>query len=445
MALSPETSTPLLAGLSLLIGCTPICDQAGLRRVAEGFTAGEAPRRRDSVAALREACPTLPQALASSLASDDLPAGVAAQLRRERADDPAWRELFTRTCRTAEGVPPPIHEEVADLRRACDLERYGLRAPDMAFARDDIAVFMLYEWLLGGRIDQELAAQVARPLLASEALAARGVTLPQGTIDLLPQGGPGVWISATAVSVDDVAALPLTRGWPSVGLLADHISPELREALTDLHRRGRAHAERHGIAWDARAQVLADRATPMATFIDTLYTATRAGFRSFELVVHDGEQLRGLPLAVPDAWFSPVAEKRDDSESIYLRLEVRAGTVTASMAQMSLAGLPQGGGRVYTREPCDPLDANCADLADLEEFLRNMKRLYWRDADATFRLDRAVTLQALVDLVDLVRGEDCVPPRSSERDLPTDDCLFWRAMVDLDPPIHDPPDPAGDG
>lgn len=179
---------------------------------------------------------------ASSLLAEEVPPGVAAKLQSERADDPAWRELFARTCQALTGQPPPVLEEIADPRRACDLDRYELRAPDTVVARQDVAVFMLYEWLLAGRVDRELAAGVARPLLMSDTLAARGIALPQGTIDLAPQGGPGIWISPLAVYVDDVAVLSLTPD-----AFVGHVSPTLREAFAEVHRRGLERAEQTSI------------------------------------------------------------------------------------------------------------------------------------------------------------------------------------------------------
>ena len=65
-----------------------------------------------------------------------------------------------------------------------------------------------------------------------------------------------------------------------------------------------------------------------------------------------------------------------------------------------------------------------------------MKKLYPREVVARFHVDGDVTVQALVSLIDLVRGEGCAllgPIIKGER-VP-DECLFWQPVVDLSPPL----------
>ena len=114
------------------LACTPVCDEPGLRRAAELSTTGP-DRRQAGIEALRDACPTLPAALARGLLADAAP--------DDSARDQAWQALLARTC-------PGAAQASEATRRRCDLDRHGLLAADAVYARAD-----LDDWL---RAEREL-------------------------------------------------------------------------------------------------------------------------------------------------------------------------------------------------------------------------------------------------------------------------------------------------
>lgn len=257
--------------------------------------------------------------------------------------------------------------------------------------------------------------------------AIHGLTLPHGAIDLAPRGGPEIRATAAALAVEGAEVLALSGGRPAPGAFVDHVAPALHAALAPLARRGREQAARDGGSWDARATVLADRATPFATLADTLYTAARAGFDDFDLVVRDGPQLRGQPLAVPRRWFPDDGVIRDE-RPLQLVFVVRADGVEASIAGQSVRTFPRAAS-------CDPWPASCHDLPALAAFAAATKKLYPMEVVATFRVEGEVSLQAVVALVDAVRGEGCRLSGALAGEALPSACLFWQAVVDREPPL----------
>ena len=417
--MTPPSQLVALLAIATLFACTPVCDEPGLRRAAEAFT--DPHHRRDGLGALQAACPTLPPALAASLRAD-------ASLR-EATEDPGWPLLLARTCpeaTRAKGRPLTLEDLEHESRTLCGLDRYGLLAADAVYTRDDLPAFMLFEWLTGGRVDRTLASLVALPLLTAHAYAAMGVTPPRGKIDVTPHGdGPELRLTLTEMAVDGAPLFPLERGRHAIRDFPGHVSPALRAALEAAGRRRREQAERDGRPWDDKIRVLADRATPFATLADALYTASKAGFRSFELVEHDGRELRGQHFGVPLAWFAPDDYKRE--RALDFRFVLRPDSVTVQLA----------GGGVYRLE----------DRAGIRDHVHKVKQLYPNEVVSSFRVDGDVPLQAVVSLLDTVSGETCRLSRALKGEKVPDDCLFWQPILDLEPPLDvdsdkDPAPPA---
>ncbi len=444
----------VLAGLSGT-SCTSVCDESGLRTAAEAF-AGGAERRQVGLTALQDACPTLPAAFAENLFAD-VP-----------AEDPTWRELLARTCQPVPAPTTPITLEQLDVdaRRICDLDRHGLLAPEATFARRDIVVFMLYEWLLAGRVDKARASEVVVALLTAGALATEDLTPPQSTSDAPQEGGVELRISPTMLYVEGEAVLPLVRGRAMADAFTGHASAKLRGAFAEAGRRRHVRAERAGTTMRARVSVLADRSTPMLTILDAAHTATGAGFTAFELLVHDGDELRGLPFKITQD-LPPQDDEWSREKPLGLLYTVHADSIVESAANHSTSG--RSPGITWTRSTtCAPNAYDCLDLATLVKRVKRYKSMFPNEVVATYHVDPDVTLLPGTHLqgattiksfatvgpdttpVDVevgdgasvvrshcVRGEGCALIGPYKGESMPDECMFWRTILDLNPPLDD--------
>lgn len=150
--------------------------------------------------------------------------------------DPAWQPLLAHAC------PDTRQTITGGVRDLCQLDRFGLLDPGAVYTDDDLRVFVLYDWLLVARVDPELAARVARPLLTASTYATWGLDPPRANSDLPPYRALlEIRISAAAVSVDGVAVLALADGRPSPGSFVSHVSQDLRKAVVDAN--ARAHGD----------------------------------------------------------------------------------------------------------------------------------------------------------------------------------------------------------
>lgn len=401
----------VLAGLATH-ACTPVCDEPGLRRAAGAFAAGV--DRRTEVDELQAACPTLPPALAQGLVVGE--SSIAA------AEDPAWLALLARVCPAATHADgaAAVHEELDGMRRVCDLDRHGLLAADAVFTRDDLFVFALFQWLLDAGVDRSLAAAVAQPLLTAHEFAAQGLTPPRGRTDApLQPGAPELRLSPTALSLAGVHVLPLAQGRPPPGAFVGHVSQPLLAALTAEAWRMRVQAERAGRPWDDTLRLLVDRATPCSTVLDVAFTAVKAEFTAFQLVVHDGGELHGLTFSPPITWFPATDELRGHDD---LNLQFVVGTEDVE----AIVGAARDGGKRFPQ----PAGAAIAD------YVKRLKAVFPNEVVARYRVADEVPLQALVSLIDTVSGETCEIGRALRGEAVPADCLFWQVVLDSEPALH---------
>jgi biopolymer transport protein ExbD len=410
MAVALRLAALVLIGLATP-ACTPVCDEAGLRRAAEAL-AGGPEQRQAGLDALREACPTIPPALAQGLGS-----GESA---RDAVDDPAWLALLARMCPAATHADggTAVHDELDGMRDLCDLDRHGLLAPDDVFAPRDLFVSALFEWLTDGRVDRSLASEVARPLLTAHELATEGLTPPRAAIDTpVRRDFLEIRVSPTSLSVDGVAILALERGRPAPGAFVRHVSPALFSALAAAGRRAREQAGQTGRPWSAAVRLLADRATPFATITDVLFTASKAEYSTFQLVVHNGRELRGQWFSVPLAWNEVEEGFRDGSQ---FRFVVGVDEVVAQFGD----GADEG---ARFTQPAG---------AALAELVTKAKGLFPSETVVTYRVDGEVSLQAVVSLMDTADGEGCRLADALRGGPIPDECLFWQPVLDREPPLH---------
>jgi biopolymer transport protein ExbD len=441
------------------LGCSSTCDEAGLQSVAAAFEARTFEQRAQGFDALEQACPALPPTLARSLRVefDGTPADARELLYVDRDLDPAWNELYARTC-------PPLGEEgiismgPPTKRDFCQLDRYGLFAAEDVYVDRDLVVFMLYEWLLAGRSERMLAGDVARPLLSAnaspaqlesmclhEGLACRwvalgwGLQLPFSSIDVPPRGGTAVRITATELFVDDTSVLTLDSGRPAPGTFVQHVAPALQQALAARAEHGRTHAERElGMPWPARVELVADRATPFGTIVDVVFTATAAGFDETELVVRSdevvtlAEGLRAIPLPRPGAELVPHPHLRPEHPWRFILFVHRDFVEAAADKSRRIPNLPG----------CEPSSSLCVDRETIAGMSKQLKMLYPRETEVTLRVDADVPLEAVVAIVDAVRGEGCHLRPSLEGGEVEPECEFFRPIIDAEPPLRFPEHPS---
>lgn len=438
------TVAPLLVAA---LGCKPPCDEAGLQRAAAAFGSHLPEPREAGLAALAEACPTLPSSLRWSLLADAgaLPEDQRTAVLVDRASDVQWTELLVRTCPRARepferGATQAEHDRA--MRGRCELDRYGLLAPDEPFALRDLGPFMLYEWLVSQRVSPAEAREVARPLLVVEAspaeleasclrgelpcdavLEAWGLVPPLSSSDLRLEGAPSVRVTASAISCDGEPVLSLDAGRPAPGAFVDHVSSTLLRRLDDHPVLAPAHSRP-----TERLGVLADRATPVGTLVDIAYTASRMNVPQLELAVQGEDGLVGLPLVVPFDWIEHPEGVRYE-RALELVVVVRGDDVEIRVPGSSPKHVPG-------RTGCEPSLAGCHDHAAIGAYVTRVKQRFLHETVATFRVEAHLPLQALVSLVDTVRGESCklAPSMIEGEEIPAQ-CLFWQAVLDLEPPV----------
>jgi hypothetical protein len=441
------------ASLSIAaLGCKPVCEEAGLRRAAAELAGGSPQRREAGVEALGEACPTLPSMLRWSLLAEhgELPEEQRQAVRLDQPNDSIWMDLLVQVCpRAAEPIERGVTQAEHDraMRKRCELDRHGLLAPGDPFAMRDLPAFMLHEWLVSQRVDGALAREVVRPLLVAEAspaerealclrgelpcdevLDAWGVRLPRSNGDLRVETPPTVRVTRSAIVLAGASVVPLHEGRPEPGAFADHVSPALLRGL-ETHPGARPGRPVLGEGREVAPLVIAaDEATPLSTLVDVAFTASQRGLSSLELVARREHGLVRLPLGGPLPWIE-VPEGVRLERALELTFVVHRDTVEATLSGMGPTSFPR-------RASCEPPPAGCHDHEAIGAYAQRIKQLFPHEITATFRVDGDVSLQAFVSLVDTVRGgERCAMAGALAGEPISEECLFWQAVVELEPPV----------
>lgn len=263
------------------------------------------------------------------------------------------------------------------------------------------------------------------PAPAADAL---DLTVPRGVTDAPLLAGPELRISADAVFVAGRQQVTLVGGRVAVSEFAGQSATVVRDALAAEADRGRKQAAEAGHTWDERVVVLADHATPFFTFIDALFTARLSGFGSYDLVVTDGRVRHRHPLSPPLEWFplDPDIKRERPLNPVF--------TVRPDGVSVSLGGWSER--RFGLAAACPPAPNGCYDYAAIGAYAAELKAMVPNEVVATFRVDGAVPLQAVVTLIDAVGGVDCRISRALAGERVPDECLFWQAIVNLDPPLR---------
>jgi hypothetical protein len=278
---------------------------------------------------------------------------------------------------------------------------------------------------MGSRPRFGRAAALALMVLA--ACAEPTLRLPRSTSDWRLDDAPGIEVRLEPgrLQVAGAPVLVLSHGQAPAGAFVDHLAPAVRDALAphvETARRDAPVVDIVGLP-GVRARVLADRDTPAGLFVDTLFTATHAGVVEIELVVDGDGGLRGIPLAVPLAWFpaSPGRARTERPASFVLTVERRRITVAGPRDEPRTIEGPAS---------CDPVPAVCHDLAAIDEVTAQWKRDAPFETVATLRIADDVPLQAVVTLIDALRGPGCRMADAQQGAAIPEECRFTQTIVD---------------
>ncbi|MCX4246360.1 hypothetical protein [Paraliomyxa miuraensis] len=434
-------------------GCMPVCDEAGLSGVAEALQSHALEDQQRGLEALARVCPSLPTALHRSLTVDfsEAPLELKTQVMVSDRIDSAWNELLERTCPRGR---EPIHElfdvQVDAIERdrfvraRCELDRYGLLAPGDRFVSRDLLPMMLYEWLVSGRVEPDAAAGVVRPLLSAQATPAELETMcrqrelacadvfehwrlhpPASTIDVPPQTGVELRIAPRQLWIDRSPMIPLIDGRPDPAVFSFHLSPPL---VATLHGRAELEHMRLRVSpddWNAKAIVLADRDTPFATLGDVMFNATKAGFTSFELVVHQGYRLRALTVRPEVTWL----QHRVHPHALEREVVVRIHRDSAEASISHGASEPT----VVALSKCN--DTRCPGFAELRSLVSEIQRVMPHMQIAHIQVDGDAPLHNLVMVADVLRGDGC-SLEAAMSGAGFEDCAMFDLRIDTWPPIH---------
>lgn len=430
-------ATALLA--CLCVGsCSKPCDEDTVREASKAFEQRTPEGRRQGLSALEQACPSMPDGLRVGLgmAYGGAETDDARSLSAESYKDEALAELVRRTCPRSDEERARAREsnDNAEVtRETCSFDRYGVLESNELFVRRDFGAFVLYEWLTTNRVDPSLARGIARGLMAVNArpeeleplcyfeddacervFGNAGLAPPQSTADTPVFEASELRISLTEVAVEGEQVFPLTAGRPNPGVFQHHVAARLRKTLLQQAAEDARSAEADGEEFGGRLRVLADASVPFGTVADALFSATKAGYREFDLVVGRSHgRVASIALAPPLEWFGAAAERRPEAKPMQVRLVVHPSGVEMTTGKVDEA--PQ------TR--------------DIAGRFSELKQLFPHETVATFRVDADVPLQRLVSLMDTARGEDCkLLSAIAGNGVPTE-CLFWQPVVDLNPPL----------
>jgi len=403
--------------------CTPKpCDE---ERLAAAI--GEAAKlsKAQYVERVAQACPKLPPILHESLKASTgaMPPDQRASLYARRADDAQWNTLSQQACPPAD-PPTAIPQDPDHARRLrCNIDRFGVLAPDDPFVSNDFEVFVLLAWLQAIRTDPTLATGVVAPLLAANAsdaeltsmceagdggcttvLARLGLAPLLSTIDARPLGEDRLTITRGAVRMDSKTVLTLVDGHPRE---PGPVLASLRSALSPAPE---------------MLSLLVDPQTPYRTFIDVGFTAAKADRRLVELLVLSGGRPRAIQLSWPRKWFPGLDDTHGDRLA-RLHVTVGAEHVRVQSPEIGLAEPP-------VALPCDP-GTPCA--RKLSSLAGEYASEYPHDHAVFVDAHDDVPMQAVVHVLDALRGDRCLLSGVFAGDEAPRQCLQWQPILDAKP------------
>jgi hypothetical protein len=230
--------------------------------------------------------------------------------------------------------------------------------------------------------------------------------------------GPRILITSSQLWVEDEPLLVLDAGRTAPDAFAHHVSPLLGARLEVRLRAERERPAPEMAEQETRLVVAADRATPVGTLTDVLFTATKAGVVGTDLVVHVGQGLRTLSLTPPRDWLEPDPDRR--------RLEPPPTVVfTVHRDTVDVRG-PHGVTKTFAAAESEAIDTFVESLVHAEPV----------PSVATYRVDARVSLHELVGLIDAVRGGQACTSTASSVDAPPEGCRLHVSVLDAEPGLY---------
>lgn len=435
---------PLLGLISLGCrgGAVRGCDEQQLTQAKDALAQGEIDEH-DAVDRLSQACPNMPPTLIDRLRAYTL--GLpSADLHGVRLGE-GWRftRLRGRTCADLERwghmsqeLEPATRE--AAMFEVCELERYGLLETGEVFIFEDLPGFFLTEYLRGVRVDEDVARGFARELMTAaqhgerarrrcrinsssaaclEVARAEGLTLPRSRCtSSLGEATPMV-LTLEAVALGDGPVLSLEAGRFAARDLDGSIVTPLHTRLEAV-RRASERAATAGADWPAHMLIRADRDTRYGTLMQALFTARRAGFHDFGLLVRDTESAHELGFSPPPRWTT---------------YDVIGHPEQALGAEVVIGATIEDGLRVRSQGVTTTLPG--ADLAGLEALARAVREAAPRATGVSVRAVESVPLWRVIEVLDALRGTNCWSARPTADEAKPPKCLFYDPILDLDPPL----------
>lgn len=404
---------------SVVVGCTGTqsssCDPSALAAITatlerEVANAGAELR---AIEALAAACPGLHPGFVRALRSEHVyeraeslavPEGLPEAKMRVCADPDGW-------VRDVPAAPAELRADI--LFDRCGFARLGVLDEGEELLVDDIDVLFVLATLERDGVERALLRRLGRALMISVA------PLPVASRRCI--AAPYFGACARLLRVAGIEPAPASANRPGL-----RTSPRLLLSPGALRWDGEtiaADVEEHRIAalaaavaaWaaeldeHARELLLApDRGLAFGTLIDALYTIARAGIGEIVVVGQARYGLVSIPVSSPLAWLAASGETQDPPG-------LPVVTIDESMVSVTL-----GSGET-TRLRLD-------DGAAITAFAAGAANRYKRGV-VHVRATRATRVEAVIAVLDALRGPDCRHPDDAA------ECLLSRPMLDQEPAI----------
>lgn len=423
------TSLALVVGLSACTrggsGFEKACDEAALERAVVAFEAdpGATTATRELLDALLHACPTVHRGFLLDLELSYL--GGRAEQKLMLLRDHDYLDERKKACADplawAERIPelPPEQRKQA-MFEICRFDRYALLEPGEPFLDDDLAAFLTHDWLLRHGVDTTLARRFTRGLMfvsADASLSLRRCVLDNGSpacATLIREHGAGLPASQADLLVAPFESVTPVFLTATTTIVAEQpLAPE--GSIGELLAATLAKSARPD-----QLLMIADRHTPWARLIELMRAAHDKGYTEYALMVEHGDDIARLPLAPPAMWSIDWAEVRNS----YGGLQHDEPPLVFVIDDQRIR-LPHGAGQVTH-----------AELDRIEPLVQGLTRGADGRSHAIVRAAATVELQAVVEVIDALRGSDCSLSRlyAMEPDgEATHACALWQVSVDLEP------------
>jgi biopolymer transport protein ExbD len=394
----------LALALASTLGCTSgstrgTCDE---RALDDALTHFEADPGADGAAlelldAMSSACPSYPFVLFREL--DDYVRGDDDRVFLQPS--PLYQFARRSICEDVDGWSAafdlPGDERAPAVYQACGFERFGLLEPGEPFLFEDFIAMVTQHWMVDHGVDPGLAQRFNRSLMlatAPEPLSRRRCHAEPDSMacDTLLRAHGGRLPRSNVIGSTKSRTVFVTPSWLAVDGRDGIID---RQNFTDPPSPGPSTDEDES----SGLRIVADARTPWSQMIELLQSARQRGFIELSLVVVNGDDIADLQIDVPVVWSGGQAPERPP---------------VAFVVETDGVRVPDG---------------SVVGLERLEDHTRALLSEAREPVEVVVRAGPAIELQAVVTVLDAIRGDDCwLQDRKNET------CLVRVPTVDLDPP-----------